>query len=197
MSLSLLVVPHLRAPEWKRKEENMDKPRPEKVATVAEIAAKMSATSTMFVSEYRGLTVGNLADLRRSLRGAGAEHKVYKNTLARLAAVETGNSALVDLLVGPSALTFVDGDAAAVAKVLREFAKTNPLLVLKGGALSGVALSAKDVEALADLPPRDVLLAQFAGALQAPLVKTAGLLQALPRNMAYGLKALYDQKAAA
>ena len=175
----------------------MNNPRPEKVATVAEIAAKMSATSTMFVSEDRGLTVGNLADLRRSLRNAGAEHKVYKNTLARLAAVETGNTALVDLLVGPSALTFVDGDAAAVAKVLREFAKTNPLLVLKGGALSGAALSAKDVEALADLPPRDVLLAQFAGALQAPLVKTAGLLQALPRNMAYGLKALHDQKAAA
>jgi len=175
----------------------VENPRPEKVATVAEIVDKMSAVSTVFVSEYRGLTVGNLADLRRALRDAGGEHKVYKNTLARRAAVETGNSALVDLLVGPSALTFVTGDAAAVAKVLREFAKTNPLLVLKGGALGGSSLSAKDVEALADLPPREVLLAQFAGALQAPLVKTAGLLQALPRNMAYGLKALLDQKAAA
>ncbi|MEY3033970.1 MAG: ribosomal protein [Actinomycetota bacterium] len=175
----------------------MENPRPEKVATVSEIAGKLSAVSTVFVSEYRGLTVGNLAELRRALRDAGGEHKVYKNTLARLAAEQTGNEALVDMLVGPSALTFVNGDAAAVAKVLREFAKTNPLLVVKGGALSGAALSAKDVEALADLPPREVLLAQLAGAIQAPLVKTAGLLQALPRNMAYGLKALVDQKAAA
>ena len=174
----------------------MENPRPEKVATVSEIAGKLSAVSTVFVSEYRGLTVGNLAELRRALRDAGGEHKVYKNTLARLAAEQTGNEALVDMLVGPSALTFVNGDAAAVAKVLREFAKTNPLLVVKGGAMSGAALSAKDVEALAELPPREVLLAQFAGALQAPLVKTAGLLQALPRNMAYGLKALLDQQAA-
>lgn len=175
----------------------MENPRPEKVATVSEIAGKLSAVSTVFVSEYRGLTVGNLADLRRALRDAGGEHKVYKNTLARLAAEQTGNGALVDMLIGPSALTFVNGDAAAVAKVLREFAKTNAALVVKGGALSGAALSAKDVEALADLPPREVLLAQLAGAIQAPLVKTAGLLQALPRNMAYGLKALVDQKAAA
>ena len=175
----------------------MENPRPEKVATVSEITGKLSSVSTVFVSEYRGLTVGNLAELRRALRDAGGEHKVYKNTLARLAAEQTGNEALVDMLVGPSALTFVSGDAAAVAKVLREFAKTNPLLVVKGGALSGAALSAKDVEALADLPPREVLLAQLAGAMQAPLVKTAGLLQALPRNMAYGLKALVDQKAAA
>jgi large subunit ribosomal protein L10 len=175
----------------------VENPRPEKVATISEIAGKLSSVSTVFVSEYRGLTVGNLADLRRALRGADAEHKVYKNTLARRAAEQTGNGALVDVLVGPSALTFCNGDAAAVAKVLREFAKTNPLLVLKGGVMSGAALSAKDVEALADLPPREVLLAQFAGALQAPLVKTAGLLQALPRNMAYGLKALVDQKAAA
>ena len=175
----------------------MENPRPEKVATVSEIAGKLSSVSTVFVSEYRGLTVGNLADLRRALRDAGGEHKVYKNTLARLAAEQTGNGALVDMLIGPSALTFVIGDAAAVAKVLREFAKTNAALVVKGGALSGAALSAKDVEALAELPPREVLLAQLAGAMQAPLVKTAGLLQALPRNMAYGLKALVDQKAAA
>jgi large subunit ribosomal protein L10 len=151
----------------------------------------------VFVSEYRGLTVGQLADLRKALRPVGGEHKVYKNTLARRAASETGNAALVDLLSGPSALTFVSGDAAGVAKALREFAKTNPLLVLKGGSLGGTLLSAKDVEALADLPPREVLLAQLAGAIQAPLVKTAGLLQALPRKTAYGLKALLDQKSAA
>ena len=102
-----------------------------------------------------------------------------------------------DLLVGPSAITFVAGDAAAVAKALRDVARVNPLLVIKGGSMGGKALSGKDVEALAELPSREVLLARFAGALQAPLVKTAGLLQALPRNMAYGLKALIDQKEAA
>ena len=174
----------------------MDNPRPEKVATVAEIAEKMSAVNVVFVTEYRGLTVGQLGDLRGLLRNVGAEHKVYKNTLARRAAVDTGNGVLADLLVGPSALTFAAADAAATAKALREFSKTNPLLVIKGGVMGGIALSAKDVEALADLPPREVLLAQLAGAIQAPLVKTAGLLQALPRNMAYGLKALIDQKAA-
>jgi large subunit ribosomal protein L10 len=91
----------------------------------------------------------------------------------------------------------VHGDVAAVAKTLKEYAKTNPLLVIRGGAVAGKAVSAKEVEVLADLPSREVMLSQFAGMLQAPLVKTAGLLQALPRNMAYGLKALVDQKSAA
>jgi large subunit ribosomal protein L10 len=122
---------------------------------------------------------------------------VYKNTLARRAADNAGKGVLVDLLVGPTALTFVTGDVAAVAKTLRDVAKTTPLLVLKGGALGDKALRASDVEALADLPSREVLLAQFAGALQAPLVKTANLLQALPRNLAYGLKALIEQREAA
>jgi large subunit ribosomal protein L10 len=174
----------------------MGNPRPENVAKVAEIADKMSAVDMIVVSEYRGLTVGDLATLRTSLRGVDAELKVFKNTFARLAAQKAGKETLADLLVGPASLTFVHGDAAATAKVLREFAKTNALLVIKGGVLSGAAMSAKDVEALADLPPREVLLAQMAGAIQAPLVKTAGLLQALPRQMAYGLKALIEKQAA-
>ena len=143
------------------------------------------------------MKVGQLAGLRRQLRDQGGEYKVYKNTLARFAAQNAGVAELADLMVGPTALAFVEGDAAAVAKVLRDAARTNPLLIIKGGSMSGKTLSAKDVEALADLPSREVLLAQFAGALQAPLVKTAGLLQALPRNFAYGLKALIDQKSAA
>jgi large subunit ribosomal protein L10 len=174
----------------------MGNPRPENVAKVAEIAEKMSAVDMIVVSEYRGLTVGDLAGLRTSLRGVDAELKVYKNTFARLAAEKAGKTALAEMLVGPSSLTFVHGDAAATAKVLREFAKANALLVVKGGVLSGAAMSAKDIEALADLPPREVLLAQLAGAMQAPLVKTAGLLQALPRQMAYGLKALIEKQAA-
>ncbi len=175
----------------------MENPRQEKVAVVDEVTAKLEASTAVIVTEYRGMTVGQLAALRRQLRPAGGEYKVYKNTLARFAAEKAGMPGLADLLVGPSAITFITGDAAAVAKTLRDAAKTTPLLVLKGGVIGGKVISAKDVEALADLPSREVLLAQFAGALQAPMAKMAGLLQAMPRNLAYGLKALIDQKSAA
>jgi large subunit ribosomal protein L10 len=174
-----------------------ENPRAEKVAVVDEITEKLQAASAVFVTEYRGLKVGQLAGLRRQLRPAGGEYKVYKNTLARFGARNAGLDGLDELLVGPAGITFADGDVAAVAKALRDAAKANPLLVLKGGHMGGKALTAKDVEALADLPSRETLLAMFAGALQAPLVKTAGLLQALPRNFAYGLQALIDQKEAA
>lgn len=175
----------------------MENPRAEKVAVVDEIVGKMATAKAVFVSEYRGMTVKALADLRTALRGSGAEHKVYKNTLVILAAREAGLDVLEPLLVGPTSLTFATEDTVAAAKALNTVARTNPLLVLKGGALGTSALSVNDVKALADLPSRDQLLAMFAGALQAPLVKTAGLLQALPRNFAYGLSALIDQKAAA
>lgn len=174
----------------------MDNPRSEKVAIVDEISSKLSGAAAVFVTEYRGLTVGALASLRGTLRESGAEHKVYKNTLARFAAEQAGIAGLQELLAGPTALTFVSDDAAAAAKALRDVARTNPLLVLKGGALGTSVLSAADVTALAELPSREELLAQFAGALQAPLVKTAGLLQALPRNFAYGLSALIDKQSA-
>jgi large subunit ribosomal protein L10 len=172
----------------------MENPRQEKVAVVTEIREKLEGSDAAFLTEYRGLSVGALAGLRVTLRQTGAEYKVYKNTLARLAASDAGITGLEELLVGPTGITFVKGDVAAAAKALRDVAKTNPLLILKGGSLGKVTLSAKDVEALAELPSREVLLAQFAGALQAPLVKTAGLLQALPRSFAYGLKALIDQR---
>ena len=175
----------------------MENPRQEKVAVVDEVTAKLNEASAVIVTEYRGMKVGQLAALRRQLRPVGGEYKVYKNTLARFAAENAGMPGLADLLVGPSGITFVTGDAAAVAKALRDASKANPLLVLKGGVIGGKVISAKDVEALADLPSREVLLARFAGALQAPLVKTAGLLQALPSNFAYGLKALIEQKEAA
>ncbi len=175
----------------------MDNPRIEKVAVVDEITAKLQSANAVIVTEYRGMKVGQLAGLRRQLRDNGGEYKVYKNTLARFAAQNAELAELAELMVGPTALAFVSGDAAAVAKVLRDAARTNPLLIIKGGAMGGTTMSAKDVESLADLPSREVLLARFAGALQAPLVKTAGLLQALPRNFAYGLKALIDQQEAA
>ena len=170
--------------------------REEKAAVIAEVRGKLEASDAAIVTEYRGMSVAALAQLRRELRNAGAEYKVYKNTLARFAVREAGLEGLEEFLVGPTAIAFIKGDATAAAKALREQAKGNPLLVVKGGVVGSTTMSKRDLDVLADLPSREVLLAQFAGALQAPLVKTAGLLQALPRNMAYGLKALIDQQAA-
>jgi large subunit ribosomal protein L10 len=172
----------------------MDNPRPEKVAVVAEVKERFDAASAALLTEYRGLKVKELAGLRRSLREAGGEYKIYKNTLVRFAARDLGLTELEGLLSGPTAIAFVDGDAVNVAKALRDFARTNPALVVKGGVLGTKVLTAQDATALADLPSRDVLLARFAGAMAAPMVQFAGLLQALPRNFAYGLKALIDTK---
>src|SRR5688572_2521288 len=171
-------------------------PRADKVAVVDEVKSRLSSSSAALLTEYRGLKVGELADLRRTLRTAGGDYKIYKNTLVRFAVRDLGIDIDEATLTGPTAIAFVEGDAAAVAKALRDYSRTNANLVLKGGVLSGKALSADETRALAELPSREVLLAQLAGALQAPIAKMAGLLQALPRNMAYGLKALLDQKVA-
>ena len=175
----------------------MDNPRPEKVAVVDEVRERLSSSSAVLLTEYRGLKVSELAELRRNLRTAGGDYKVYKNTLVRFAVRELGIEGVEELLVGPTALAFVDGDAAAVAKALRDYGRTNPALVLKGGVLGSKTLTADEAKALADLPSREVLLARLAGGLAAPLQQLAGLLQALPRNLAYGLQALVDQKVAA
>src|SRR5205823_5292357 len=170
--------------------------RPEKVATVEEIRGKLEEARAAVLTEYRGLKVSELAELRASLRAAEAEYKVYKNTLARRAAEEAGLSELVSLLEGPTAITFVRGDAVTVAKALRDYSRGNPNLVVKGGILGTRVIASDDVIALADIQPREVLLARIAGGFQAPLVKAAGLFQAFTRNMAYGLKALIDQRVA-
>ena len=174
----------------------MDNPRPEKVAVVDEVRARIESSSAVLLTEYRGLKVGELADLRRSLRAVGGDYKIYKNTLVRFAVRDLQLEGIDELLVGPTAVAFVDGDVAAVAKALRDFGRANPNLVVKGGVLGGKALSADDTKALAELPSRDVLLSRLAGGLAAPMVQFAGLLQALPRNLAYGLQALIDQKVA-
>lgn len=166
------------------------------MAVVDEVKEKLSSSSAALLTEYRGMKVGELAELRRNLRKSGGEFKVYKNTLVRFAVRDLGIDIDESTLTGPTAIAFVDGDAAGVAKALRDYSRTNTHLVLKGGVLGTKALTADETRALADLPSREVLLAQLAGALQAPMVKLAGLLQALPRNMAYGLKALIDQKVA-
>lgn len=171
--------------------------RQKKADDVAEIRTKLTAADAAVLTEYRGLTVAELAKLRSTLRPAGAEYKVFKNTLARRAAEEAGLTDLLSLLEGPTAITFVTGDAVTAAKALRDFAKTSPALVVKGGLLGTRVLSPVDIGALADVPPRDVLLARLAGTFQAPMVKAAGLFQAFTRNMAYGVKALIDQRIAA
>jgi large subunit ribosomal protein L10 len=170
------------------------KPRPEKVAAVAEVRERLSSAEGALLTEYRGLKVADLARLRQALKEAGAEYGVYKNTLARRAAQELDLPELEPLLEGPTAIAFAQGDAVGVARSLRDFARTNPNLVLKGGLLGTRVLSAAEAAALADVPPREVQLAQLAGALAAPLRQLAGLLSALPRNLAYGLSALIDQK---
>jgi len=171
--------------------------RADKVAIVDEVTAKLNECSAVFVSEYRGLSVAQFADLRAPLRDAGAEHKVFKNTLVKLAATAAGMEGLHEHLSGPTALTFVTGDVAATAKALTDQSKATPALVVKGGMMGDSIMSADDVKVLANLPSRDVLLAQLAGSFQAPLVKTAGLLQALPRNFAFGLSALISDREAA
>ena len=171
----------------------MDNPRPEKVAVVEEVRGRLDAVEAAVLTEYRGLTVAEMAGLRRALAAVGGEYKVYKNTLVKLAVDGGLHQPLQDMLQGPTAIAFVTGEITAVAKALRDYARANPALVVKGGMLGDGLLSAADITALADLPSREVLLARLAGAIAAPMQQLAGLMQALPRNLAYGLKALIDQ----
>jgi large subunit ribosomal protein L10 len=171
-------------------------PRPEKTAVVEEIRTRLDGADAAVLTEYRGLSVRALAQLRGSLRPANTEYKVFKNRLARRAAEEAGLTDLLPLLEGPVAIAFVHGDAVPAAKALRDFGRTNPELVVKGGLLGPRLLTAADLADLADIPPREELLAMLAGGFQAPLTKAAGLFQAFTRNLAYGVKALIDQRAA-
>ncbi|MDI2126902.1 50S ribosomal protein L10 [Yinghuangia seranimata] len=151
--------------------------RPDKAAGVAEIADKFRGSNATVLTEYRGLSVAKLKELRRSLAG-NAEYAVVKNTLTKIAANEAGITELDDLLVGPSAVAFVTGDPVEAAKSLRDFAKANPLLVIKGGVLEGKALTADEIKKLADLESREVLLAKLAGAMKASMAKAAATFQA-------------------
>ena len=171
--------------------------RAEKVATVEEIKAKLTDADAAVLPEYRGLTVSELAELRGSLRPAGTEYKVFKITLARRAIEDAGMQDLLPMLSGPTAFAFVKGDAVVAAKALRDFGKSNPALIIKGGMLGPRVLSPTEISQLADVEPREVLLAKFAGGMKAPMNKAAGLFSAFTRNFAYGLKAYVDQRVAA
>ncbi|MGO9343094.1 MAG: 50S ribosomal protein L10 [Acidimicrobiales bacterium] len=172
----------------------MENPRPEKVAVVEEVRSRLGDATGAILTEYRGLTVTEMAELRHALERAGGDYKVYKNTLVKLATTGGRHEALHTLLEGPTGIAFVTGEISAVAKALRDYSRANPHLIVKGGMFGDDVLSSSDLTALADLPPRDVLLARFAGALAAPLQQMAGLLQALPRNFAYGLSALIGER---
>jgi large subunit ribosomal protein L10 len=164
--------------------------RPDKTAAVAELAEEFRSSNAAVLTEYRGLTVAQLKELRRSLSGADTTYSVVKNTLTKIAARDAGVSGFEDLLEGPSAIAFIKGDPVEAAKGLRDFARTHPLLVIKGGVLDGNPLSPDEIRKLADLESREVLLAKMAGAMQAslqnavslfaaPLAQTARVLEAL------------------
>jgi len=151
--------------------------RDDKATAVAEIAESLRSSSATVLTEYRGLTVAQLKELRRSLSG-NASYSVVKNTLTKIAAHEAGVEGIDDLLTGPSALAFVDGDPVEAAKGLRTFAKANPALVIKGGIMDGKVLTAEEVSKLADLESREVLLSKMAGALKASTQNAVSLFAA-------------------
>ena len=164
----------------------------EKVDAVAEIAEAFTSSASTVITEYRGLTVANLAELRRSLSGK-ATYTVAKNTLIKRAAKAAGIEGLDELFAGPTAIAFVEGETVDVAKVLKKFAKDNKALVIKGGYMDGHPLSVSEVEKIADLESREVLLAKLAGAMKGNLAKAAGLFNA-PASQVARLAAALQQK---
>ena len=163
--------------------------RPDKAATVADLKDQFSGSAAVVLTEYRGLKVKDLKELRRSL-GADATYAVAKNTLTTIAARQAGIEGLDSTLAGPTAIAFINGDVANVAKSLRDFAKAHPALVIKGGVMDGLVLDADAVKKLADLESREVLLAKLAGALQANLSRAVYLIAAPLNQAARALGAL-------
>jgi large subunit ribosomal protein L10 len=167
-------------------------PNTEKVTAVSEIVEHFNESSATVITEYRGLTVKQISQLRRNL-GRDTTYAVLKNTLTKRAAEQAGIAIDDSLLVGPTAIAFVKGDPVEAAKGLRDFAKTNPLLVIKGGVLDGKSLSAAEVTKIADLESREVLLAKVAGAIKALPTRAAGLFQAPLSQVARLAKALEEK----
>jgi large subunit ribosomal protein L10 len=170
-------------------------PTQDKVAVVAEITERFEKSSAAVLTEYRGLTVAQLTQLRRSL-GEGSSYAVVKNTLTKRAADSVGFSDLAPLLNGPTAIAFIEGDPVMAAKAIRDFAKANPALIVKGGVVEGRTVDAREVTRLADVESREVLLAKLAGAMKGNLTKAAGLFQAPLSQMARLAEALKEKKAA-
>ena len=168
-------------------------PRPDKVSAVAEIAEAFRTSNAAVLTEYRGLSVKELTQLRRAL-GSGASFAIVKNTLTKIAAGDAGVDGLGGLLTGPTAVAFVSGDPVEAAKGLRDFARTHPALVLKGGVVEGKPVSAQEIRQLADLESREVLLAKLAGAMQGSLSKAVATIAAPLSQFARLAAALQDQR---
>ena len=169
--------------------------KPTKVSAVAEIADKFRDSSAAVITEYRGLSMAQLSTLRRTL-GAGVQYRVAKNTLVRRAAADAGVQGLEDLFIGPTAIAFVEGEPVDAAKALRDFAKDNKALVIKGGYMDGRPLSVDEVTRIADLDSREVLLSKLAGAMKGNLSKAAALFAAPASQVARLAAALQEKKAA-
>ena len=172
----------------------MENPNADKVVTVDVIKTLLANSDAAILTEYRGMGVSNLSELRRSLRNNGGEFRVFKNTLVRIAAEQSGIANLEPLLHGPTAIAFVKGDAVEAAKALKDYAKTNPKLIVKGGLLGDKVLDAAQTSALAEMPPKKQVLAELAGLFAAPLSQFASLLAAPPRDIAYAISALIDKQ---
>ncbi len=168
--------------------------RPEKVQAVADIREGLEGAEAVFLTEYRGLTVQAVQDLRKAVRESGAEYKVVKMTLAKLAAADAGIEGLDEYLSGPTALAFAKSDPVTTAKALKDFSKDNEAFILKAGFLSGDILSPEEVSKLAEIEPREVLLAKIAGAAKAPLFKAAGMFGSFNRDAASMFSQLLDKK---
>lgn len=171
--------------------------RPEKVAAVAELKDKLTRSKGSVFTDFRGLNVADMTDLRRQLRQAGVEYEVVKNTLLQIAAREAGIPPLDPLLGGPTAVAFGFQDPVAPAKVTVEFAKNHKNLAIRGAVLEGRVIDAKAVQALAALPPREVLLARVLAGMQAPVAGLVGVLNGTLRQLVYALGAVRRQKEAA
>lgn len=169
--------------------------RADKATAVADIAEQFKDSTATLITEYRGLTVANLAELRRSLAGS-ATYTVAKNTLIKRAAADAGIEGLDELFAGPTAIAFVSGEPVDAAKAIKTFAKDNKALVIKGGYMDGHPLTVSEVERIADLESREVLLAKLAGAMKGNLAKAAGLFAAPTSQMARLLAALQEKKPA-
>jgi large subunit ribosomal protein L10 len=166
----------------------------DKATAVADIAEQFTGSTATLITEYRGLTVANLAELRRSLAGS-ATYTVAKNTLIRRAATQAGIEGLDELFAGPTAIAFVSGEPVDAAKAIKTFAKDNKALVIKGGYMDGHPLTVAEVERIADLESREVLLAKLAGAMKGNLAKAAGLFSAPASQVARLAAALQEKKA--
>ena len=169
-------------------------PKPQKVAVVEEVREKLASSEAVVFTEYRGLTVKEAQELRRSVRASGAEYKVVKMTLAKLAARDAGIEGFDEYLSGPTALAFAKSDPVATAKALKDFSKSHQVFVLKAGYLGGDLLTPEQVSKLAEIEPREVLLAMFAGAAKAPLNQAAGMFASFTRDAASMFSQLLDKK---